>query len=147
MKVVLLADIKGVGKKNEMKDVSDGYARNALIPQRKAVMATREIVKKITHEKAIHIAEKKKLIDGLIRVANSIKGTIFTFDLPAGKKNEVFGSISKKDIEDAIEKRGLGKHSVKLEKSIRELGEKNIEIDLGEGIKTQIIIQTIPKTK
>jgi large subunit ribosomal protein L9 len=147
MKVVLLADVRGIGKKHEIKEVSDGFARNALIPQKKAVMATKEVVEKVMKEKADKAAAKKELLTELTRVAKSIEGTKFTFDLPAGEKNEVFGSVSKKDIEEAIEKRGLGMHTIKLEKSIRELGEKNIEIDLGEGIKTHIIIETIPKKK
>jgi large subunit ribosomal protein L9 len=147
MRVILLLDVPNVGKKYDIKNVADGFARNSLIPAKKAMMATKEAIEKLEKEKAIRLQEHNKIIEKLKEVAEKLKNTSLQFELHAGEKNEVFGSVTKKDIELELEKKGFGKLSISIERPIKETGEKLIEINLGEGIKAKAKLVIIPKKK
>lgn len=146
MKIILLQDVAGVGKKYEVKEVKDGYARNFLLPQRMAIAATVEALKKIQQEKEILEKQKAAHLSRLKEVAERIKNKVLEFNLKTGSKGEIFGSVTINDI-----KKSLGEEfcDVKINpnKSFKTLGEHIITIDLGEGIKTdlKLIIKSIPK--
>ncbi|HXF44140.1 MAG TPA: 50S ribosomal protein L9 [Candidatus Paceibacterota bacterium] len=140
MKVILLQNIRGLGKKYDTKDVSDGYARNFLVPRGLAEAATGEALKRLAELRSVRNAARERLIAELKSEAENIKGEKIIFNMKTGAKGEIFGSVTARDIRDELEKLGV-RHGVPvLSKPIKELGETKVEINFGEGIRTQILV-------
>ena len=137
MKVILLQDVKGLGKAREVKDVSDGYARNLLIPNGLAEIATREKVELAEEEKKIEKKKQEELAVEKQKQAKEIEKLKLTFSLKAGEKDEPFGSVTAHEIEEALEEKGYAGAKAGLEKPLKAFGEHKIEIDLGEGVKVK----------
>lgn len=140
MKIVLLADVKKIGKKGEIKDVSDGYARNFLLAKKLAEVATPAAVlqaeqqaQKQRAEAAQQLAELKKLAAGLKGVKIVVKAK--------SKGDKLFGSITSKNVAVVLVQAG----HVVPEKAIsaghiKKLGEHEVRIDLGQGVKAAITV-------
>lgn len=152
MKVILLQDIKGVGKKNEIKDVKDGYARNFLLPKKMAIIATPNEIAIINRQKIIEDSELEKISLKLKELAREFEGKNFVFYLKTGAKNEVFGSVAKSDIAAAIKKalpnksEDIFRHlKIGLEKPVRSLGEHSVKINFGSEANSEIKIIISPE--
>ncbi len=138
MKIILLQDIRGLGRKYDIKDVSDGYARNFLLPKKLAEAATGAALKNVMELKSKIDAEREKLIAELKAEAEKIKGKKIVFKMKTGEKGEVFGSVTARDIKDELEKMGVFHAVPVLPKPLKIIGETKVEISFGEGIKTEI---------
>ncbi len=147
MKVILLQDIRGVGRKFEVKDVSDGYARNLLIPKGLAMFATKDALAKLEVQRKKLAAEHEALITSLREEAKKVQGKTLSFAVKTGEHDSVFGSVTKKDIEEELKKEKVAHAKPMLEKSIKTLGTHAITIDFGEGIKAEINVQVEPDEK
>lgn len=133
MKVILLTDVKKVGKKGEMLEVSDGYARNFLIKQKLAVAATekgKEILAQQQHEKAMEEAALKAKAE---EIKKQLEGITLEFRVKAGKDGNVFGSVSSKQICEELNRR----HHISVDKRkfidnevIRSCGVTYVKVDL-----------------
>ncbi len=151
MKVIFLKDIKGVGKKFDVKNVSDGYARNFLFPQGLAKIATEEAVKNLEAQKAAAAKEEEKNKSELIALAKNFESKEFEFKVKTGDKGEVFGSVAKSDIKTQIyadvktDLHGYDENNieVELDRPIKKLGEHRVEVNLGKGIKANLKINVI----
>jgi len=141
MKVILSEDIKGLGKKFEVKEVKNGYARNFLIPENLAAAATENNLKILSQQKAAQERQEKELIEKLKKTADQLKELVLDFPLKAGETGRVFGSVSALEIKKALENSGYQNFEVLLEKPIKELGEHQVEINLGEGIRVKVKIR------
>lgn len=142
MKIIFLQDVKGIGKKFDIKEIKDGYARNFLIPRGLAKIATDAAVKELETKKAMLEKQEKELKSKLESFAKDLSHREFVFSLNTGKKGEVFGSITKEDIKNRINENI--NMEVKLEKPIKTIGEYQVEINLGKGVKKTIKIKTEP---
>lgn len=140
MKVLLLQDVKKIGKKNEVKEVSDGYARNFLFSNKLAIPATEGAMK----VKAKIDATEQALIDSLKLQAAKLSRDVLEFKVKAGAKGEVFGSVTIEDIRKALAEKGYGDPKIHLDKPIRKTGEQEVEIDFGRGIKGSARISVSP---
>jgi len=140
MKVIFLKDVKGVGKKGEVKEINDGYARNFLLTKGLAAQATLGIIQKIEKEKSEKDASHMRKVQELKKLASSIKNLKLHFTLKAGDKGELFGSVSTKDIEKNLVQYKAEDARAMLEHPIKSLGEHKVLIDLGEGVETEIIV-------
>lgn len=146
MKVILSQDIAGIGKKSEIKNVSDGYAKNFLLPKGLAQIATEETIKNIQQQKASEESLKKKIKKEIEDFISKIDQETFHFYPKIGTKKEVFGSITKRDIEEEILKkfpikfRKKIKLTVELDKPLKTLGEHEVEINFGFGAKKKISV-------
>ncbi len=98
MKVILLKDVKNVGKKDEVKEVSDGYARNFLIKNKMAIAYTKGSQKVLGEQLAERQAHEDELKAEAEVIAEKLKETPIDFSLSAGKQGQVFGSVSSKNI-------------------------------------------------
>ena len=138
MEIILLQDVKNVGKKGEIKNVPDGYARNFLLAKKLAAAATPEIVAqtKLAEENRNKQLEKEK--QETQKLAEALKGKKIIIKTRA-KNGKLFGSITAKEISSAIKEAGfvVPEKSISVD-HIKELGEKKLDINLNFGIKTSI---------
>lgn len=151
MKVILLQDIKSFGKKYDIKNVSDGYARNFLIPRGLAKISTETAVKEIKKQKEELSNRQDKLKSAVEKTAEKLSGKEFHFYPEVGEKHEVFSAIGKKDVKKAIEdfltfipvdfrKEIFNKIKINLPRSIKTLGNHQVEIEIGSEKKIEISV-------
>lgn len=144
IKVVLLEDIKGVGQKYEVKDLAAGYVRNFLLPKKIVEAATPEALKRVeAHKEAIKKEEEKLRQE--MKQLTALKDLVFYLNV--GANQEIYNSLGSGEIEEELKKRGFSSAEVKLQRPIKELGEKEIEISLGKNIKEKIKISIQPLLK
>ncbi|MBI5306617.1 50S ribosomal protein L9 [Candidatus Wolfebacteria bacterium] len=149
MKIILLEDIKKLGKKFDVKDVSDGYARNFLIPKKMAKIATDSEVKNLEIKKSANEKKEQEIKQKLDSAAKNLANKEFIFKVKSGNKGEIFEPVGKeaiknKILEDFSELKKYGNLEINLSKSIKILGEHSIEINFGKGIKGKIKIRLEP---
>ncbi len=142
MKVLLLQDVKKVGKKYDIKEVSDGYARNFLLAQKLAVPADA----KALQLKAESEKKEQLLLVQYQKAAEDLKKEILEFKVRSGSKGEVFGSVTATDIKKALEQKGFSNLEVKLDQSLRFLGEREVEIVFGKGIAGTVKVKLLPQS-
>lgn len=145
MEIILTSDISGVGKKGDIKNVADGYARNFLIPKGLGVPATEVNLKKLQEEKrriAI-LAQKEK--ESAIEFSQALKNLAITIMRTAGEGNKLFGSVTKEDIVEAVAKKGfsIDKKMVDIPHPIKLLGVYTIPIKLYKEVTAQISLRVV----
>ncbi len=130
MKVILLKDVHAVGKKHEVKNVSDGYAINFLIPNKLAETVTQSALKRLEQLKATELAKQKIQEDLLVKNLNGLDAASIELKEPANDKGHLFKGIHKEEIIGAIKDQAkldiMPDHLI-LEKPIKEVGEYKIE--------------------
>ena len=135
MKIILLKDVQKVGRKYEMKEISDGYALNLLIPRGLAVAATKDTVKRIELEKSRDEGEKKIHQELLLKNLSELSGVTITMSEKANEKGHLFAGVHKLEIIPAIQKQTRlqieAEHMV-LDKPIKEVGLHEITVKAGE---------------
>ncbi len=141
MKVILLQDIENLGKKFEIKTVKDGYARNYLFPRRLAELATPENLKRLSQQIKIYQQRKQEQISRLKQLAEKIEQIVLEFPVRVGESGKIFGSINQKMIEKQLTERDFKEFKVNLESPIKKLGEYQVEVDLGQGVKAKLKIK------
>lgn len=143
MQVVLLENVKKLGKAGEVVKVSDGYARNFLFPKKLAQSATAEALKKVEKLKAASVVAQKEELAKLTALAKEIKDKKVTITAKA-KNDKLFGSIDATQIAKEIKnqlKIEIDRESIILEAPIKEVGEKKVDIMLAEDVKTNIVVE------
>ncbi len=141
MKVVLLKDVKNVGRKGEIREVNDGYARNSLIPKGLAQIATSGTVSNIQKINAEKSAAHEARIARLKKLAKSLGEVKLKFALRAGEKGELFGSVTAKDIEKELARFEAGEGRAVLEHPIKTLGASRVSVDFGDGITASVTVE------
>ena len=142
MKVILLQDIKGKGKKDDVIEVSDGYGNNYLLKNKLGVLYTKGSKKVLDKE----LEEKKQEEDALVEKYNKIKKELenknLKFKVAVGKMDKVFGTISTKQISDELKKMGydINKKCLKIDCNIDTLGTHKVLIELHKKVKFYINI-------
>lgn len=131
MQVIFLKDLKGQGKKGEIKEVSDGYAMNFLIKKGYAIKKTSGSLNKLNEQKEDDRRLDEKLRNEALDIKNKLSNITLTFEAKAGVMDKMFGSISSKQIKDALEKKGFSfdKKQIQME-NINCFGFHNVEIVL-----------------
>ena len=133
MKVVLLQDVKNLGKKDQLVNVSDGYARNYLLPRKLALEATSGKLKELQEKKVSQIKKKDNEKQEAKDLAVKIGKLVINFHVKAGENGKLFGSITSKDVADAIKsqhKIEIDKKKVVLHDAIKALGTYEVEIKI-----------------
>lgn len=141
MKVIFLEDVRNVGKKGEIKEVAEGYARNFLLPKKLAETATDKIIEKVKKEEARNQALKQQEIGKAREAADKLKGKDFKIK-GKGAKEKLFGSITSAEIAAALKKEGfnIAEEQILLKAHIKTTSVHPVEIDLENGVKTKINI-------
>ena len=132
MKVILREDVETLGKMGDLVNVSDGYARNFLIPQKKAIEATTKNVKTLEHEKRLIADIARKAKKEFEVLAEKINATPITLSVQVGEGGKLFGSVTNKDIAEALSKEGIeiDKRKILLEDPLKETGSFTVPIQL-----------------
>lgn len=141
MKVVLLQDVKSLGKKDEIVNVSDGYARNYLFPKNLAAEATSGKLNEISEKKKALENKKKKELEEAKALAKKLNNKEIVLKTKAGTSGKLFGSITSKDIADMIKsqyKIEVDKKKVVLDDAIKALGSHLVEIKIYPDITAKI---------
>lgn len=147
MKVIFIKDLKGKGRVNDIKEVSDGYAVNFLIKNGYAVAYTKGSAQKLDNQ----IKEKQELDAKNVEEANKIKQKIeketIKFVVKTGKDGRVFGSISTKQIADELNKKDykIDKKNINIKNTINTLGFHNVEVSLHKKVVANLKIQLTDK--
>lgn len=137
MKVILLENIKGVGQKDDIINANDGYARNFLIPKKKAVEATPGNLAQLkskqdskAHKKDVEKSEAEKIKEELSKIVLEIK-------VKAGENGKIFGGVTAKEISEKLKESNniiVDKKKIELKETIKNLGTFNVNIKLFEGV-------------
>ena len=144
MKVVLLQDIKGSGKKDELIEVSDGYARNFLFPRKLAREATNSAINELNSKNDAKEYRKEVELDNAKEIAAKIDGQRFVINAKAGSGVRLFGSVTAKEIAKvASEKAGveIDKRKIILDKEIKAFGTYEIAVKIVQGVNATITIE------
>lgn len=140
MKIILLQDVPKVGTKNEVKEVSDGYARNFLFARNLAKPATSENIKTLKNQKAREEREKSEEYQKYKELVDKLKEINLYFKVKMGEKGRAFGSVTPLKIAEALKKQGIAaeKGWVLLKESIKTTGEHKVKIKLPQGLAGEV---------
>lgn len=143
MQVILLQDVKGQGKKGDLVDVNEGYARNFLIKKGFAEVATPNKINDLKQKRAAADFHKQEEIKAMRALAAELKGKTFTLKIKVGQGGKVFGSVTGATIAEAMTVAGydVDKKKIVLESPIKAVGIYDVDIKLLEGISTKIKVQ------
>jgi len=148
MKVILLQDVEGLGKKYDIKDVKDGYARNFLLPKKLARAATKQALKWLSDQKEVIEKEAEEDLKKEQAMASGLDGSELNIAVKVGDEGQLFESINSQKIVEKLKEMGfeVKKSQVKLENPIKELGEFPITISLAHNLEAEIkVIVTAEK--
>ncbi|MCC6274589.1 MAG: 50S ribosomal protein L9 [Leptospiraceae bacterium] len=143
MKVVLQKDVSNLGDAGDIKEVSDGYARNYLFPKKIALRADEGNTKTAVHQKKMAQLKKEKRKKAMTELASSINGKEFELKVKVGEKDKLFGSVTTNDIAGMLKKAGfdIDKRKIDLPDQIKALGEYTAKIKLADGINASVKIK------
>ena len=150
MKVVLLKDVKNVGKRDDILTVSDGYARNFLFPQKLAAEATPGALKEIQRKRAAQDAREAELLAEAKQKAEALKGKVIALEVKCGEKGRLYGSVTSAEVAEALEKQHgikVDKRKIDIGEPIRETGVRTITVRLLSGVSTSMQLDVQPLKK
>ena len=144
MKVILLKDVKGIGRQNEIKDLSDGYVKNFLIPQGLAKPATESAVKEVKTKVQSDTKQLEGFQSKLKRIAEASEKWPFIFKIKTGEHKETYGSITEEEILKMLAMHGLVNAKLEDYRPIRSLGRHTVKVNLGRGVKGEFMVELQP---
>ena len=150
MKVILLKDVKNIGKRDYILNVSDGYARNFLFPQKLAAEATPGTLREIERKRAARDAREAEMLAEANAKANDLKDKIIVLQIKCGEKGRLYGSVTAAEVAEALEKQhgvAVDRRKIDLGDPIREVGVREISIGLYTGVKTKMKLKVEPLAK
>lgn len=143
MLVILLEDVKGTGKKGEVKKVSDGYAKNFLLKNKKAVIADSVNLNVNAQKKSADAFHEQERVKEFTLMKEELKDKTFNISVKVGENGKLFGAITTKEIADEITKsfgKKIDKRQVVLPEPIKTVGQNRVEIKLYKNISTFVNI-------
>lgn len=143
MKVVLIQDVKDVGKAGQVKDVADGFARNYLFPRKLAVPATEAQLKKLAEQQAVKARQQAKAEQEARELGERIAETNLVFKVKVGEQQRLYGSITSGDIAEALSKRvskEIDKRRVEMHEPIKHLGTFKVPVRLAKDVVPQVTV-------
>ncbi len=146
MKIILTQDIKGTGKKDQIIDTSDGYARNFLFPKNLAVEANAENMAKLKSKQQANAYKKDQEKEEAKKLAEKMGKIMLTLPVKVGENGKVFGGISSKEIAETLQKTHkitVDKKKIDMKDTIKELGTKIVRIKLYEGVIAELKVNVI----
>lgn len=145
MKIILQQTVENLGLPGDLVTVTDGYARNYLIPRNLAVPATRGAVKHVESLKRAHEAKVGKEREALQAAAAKFQEVSLKVEAQAGEEGKLFGSVTAADLVEALSREGVevDKHDVRLEEPIRSLGTHPFKVHLGHEVEADLSVEVV----
>ena len=150
MKVVLRADIDSVGKKGDICDVADGFARNLLIPKGQALLATPGVMAQAGAMRRARDAKDLKDRESAEVLARSLVAAVVTIPMKAGKEGHLFGSVNAADVASAADSQvgvELDKRKIHLPEPIKTLGTHSVSVKLHSEVQFQLTVEVVAAKK
>jgi len=145
MKVLLIKDVKSLGKAGEVKDVKDGYGQNFLVKKGLAKLATPEVLEEWEKEQAKMKAELEAEIKALNELADKLKETKVTIKRKLGENGHLYGAVTKDDIASSLKEAGfdIDKKTIEIKNAIKTVGLHDVSIKLGHGIHATTTVEIV----
>jgi large subunit ribosomal protein L9 len=145
MKVILQENVEGLGYLGDVLTVADGYARNFLLPRKKAVVAEERQVKLLQHLKRQIDQKAKKEIEALGDIGKQMSNVSLTFEVQTGKDDKLFGSVTSKDIAEQLSAQGMtvDRRKIQLPHPLKELGTFPVPIKLHREVVAKIQVTVV----
>jgi len=145
MDVILREDIDKLGSRGEVVNVAAGYARNFLLPKRLAVPATDSNKKIVEQERQAHLRKEAKDRTEAEDLGKMMAGVSIVISQKAGENDQLFGSVTSKDIAEALEKKNytIDRRKIQLDEPIKQLGEHKIPVRLHKDVTTEITVNVV----
>ena len=143
MKVILLQDIKNVGKKDEIINSSDGYARNYLFPKKLAVEARKDNLNQLKARQDTAKRKKEQEKEDAKQLAEKLKKITLSIQVKAGENGKIFGGVTAKEIAENLKEQQsieIDKKKIMVKETIKALGNYSVEIKLYEGISANLAV-------
>ena len=146
MKVILLENVKGVGKKDEIINANDGYARNFLLPKKLAVEANNQNLAKLKLKQEANAHKKMTEKQEAEELAKKLEKIILKIQVKAGENGKIFGGVTAKEISEKLQSQHnfkVDKKKIDLKETIKQTGMFNIDLKLYEGVNAKLKIHII----
>jgi len=145
MEVILRQDVEKLGSRGQVVKVASGYARNFLLPNKIAVPATDANRKIVEHERQAHLRKEAKQKGEAEDLAKLVNGVSLTIVQKAGENDQLFGSVTSKDIVDALAAQNfeIDRRKIHLEEPIKQLGEYKIPVRLHKDVTAEIAVHVV----
>ncbi len=146
MKVILQADVKGTGKKGQVFEVADGYARNFLFPKKLAVEATSGNIQDISHKKELEERRKEKEKQDAVELANKLNALLIEVKTKTGEGGRLFGSVTSKEIADDLKKQHgieVDKRKLELKEPIKALGNFEVHVKIHPDVIAKLQVHVV----
>jgi len=142
MEVILREDVEKLGSRGELVKVAPGYARNFLLPKRLAVAATESNKKIVEQERQGHLRKEAKVAADATELGKMMGNVTVTISQKAGENDQLFGSVTSKDIAEALEKQGyaIERRKIALEEPIKTLGEFKVPLRLHKDVTAELTV-------
>ena len=144
MKVILLQDVKDIGKKDDIVNVSDGYARNFLFPRKWAMEATENAVKVVERKREAERRKEAEARAAAEQIASKLKNKVVILKVKCGEKGRLYGSVTAQEVADAI-KAGYGvdvdKRKVEIKDPVRQLGDYEVTVRLYPNVSSRMLLR------
>ncbi len=147
MRVILKAEVRGLGRTGEVKDVADGYARNYLLPKGLAIEATGGELKVLAQERQSEKTKKDRAHQDAEALAARLGEVTLVFKLKAGEQGKTFGSVTAKEVADALKKEAkadIDKTKIVLHEPLRSLGIHKVEVRLLSDVRASVTVAIEP---
>ena len=147
MRVILKAEVRGLGRTGEIKDVADGYARNYLLPKGLAFEATGGELKVLAQERQTEKTRKDRAHQDAEELAKRLGQVTLVFKLKAGDQGKTFGSVTAKEVADSLEKEAkaeIDKTKIILHEPLRSLGIHRVEVRLLSDVRANVTVAIEP---
>ena len=144
MKLILLEDVKSVGKKGDIVNKNDGYALNYLIPKKLAVEATKANMNDLELKKKAEEKRKKEELEEAKKIAEQLNDKVVKVSVKAGENGKVFGSVTNKEIADALAKQtgmDIDKKKISFDAPIKMVGRRIVKIKLHPQVTVELAVE------
>lgn len=147
MQVILQMDVPNLGRAGDIVNVRDGFGRNFLLPQKKAVIAAPGNVKELEHQKRVVSAKVQKMKKGAEELGVKLAALSLTIAREAAEEEKIFGSVTNKDISDALRNEGfaIDRHDINLDAPIKQLGIFEVPVRLHPEVTGTVKVWVVKK--
>ncbi|KHO61605.1 50S ribosomal protein L9 [Thermoanaerobacter sp. YS13] len=145
MKVILVKDVKNVGKAGEVINVSDGYGRNYLLPRGLAIEATESNIKVLNEKKKAEEKKRQQELEEAKEMAQKLSNLSLVLKVKAGENGKLFGSVTSKDVEEALKEKGfdIDKKKISFDETVKTTGTYYVDIKLYQGVTAKVKIDVV----